>query len=286
MEQKVHINIEVIYRGDKGIIYLVPGQAFPVPFSFKGKEDVGLVEIKSYVSLWEWNDRIYTDITPGPLYIGYLKRERLDLVNNTHSTRDGFGITSYDVSRSNIQGRFNRREREVYSYPLRLALEHNNHARYVSCPACVIYMMPEMYVKLTDHAPYKRGDVKLYDILTHRVCRFRRAFMPIVLGKFDPVHHPVRWQKKLISEDMSPMHLKGYLLKMKLEEAGHSIYDTDFWYLAYPVSKRPCSRIHHRSPKERMIAVAPYIKGDALAPIDIGRKRVFSWEGMWDHRFN
>lgn len=296
-QQEVHISIEVWYKSDEGKRILSPGQALFVPF--EPQDFYWEVKIKSFVSLWE-GEKVYTDMSATPLHPDYLKKEKMNTIANCHSVKDGFGVTTYDVTNSRIPGRFAKNDRWVMEYPIDLLLKHEEGANYIAGPSCSMHLIPEVYAKVSEYGTPLKGDIELYDVLDEKVGKFRRVYMPIVLGAFDiPGKKRSDWQQKLWEDNTDPMLLGKMALWSCLNvytdpvsgHSGHyrnfwgnfkpdpkSPYDMCGWYLAYPIASKPNPVVLSKPKEPGTIFISPLAKHDALAYVDVGRKRVSNWE--------
>lgn len=291
-KHNVHISIEVKYKIGEKSIHLLPGQVIPFPIVPREGipeewKNLGRAEITVYASLWE-GDRVYTNLSSSPLSKEYILREQMEGYGTGHATYGGFGATHLYLD-GPVPGVFGHKERWTGSYPLELILKHDEEARFERGPACAMHLVPETYLKLTKYASPLPGDVRLYDVFSREVCTFRRLGLPIILGEFDGLcGRETRWQKVVLEEYLSPLANRGYktfgivscLRDPKTGETNQGKkgpYEKYVAYLAYRIPSPPNEVVTYSQPLPRPMFIAPYDRGDILAPLDLGRSRIHTW---------
>lgn len=271
---KVHFICEVGYEKK---YTLIPGQALPIRL-LQGEEERRDVEIKIHASLWREKD-VYTDVSPSPLTLQYIRDMHLGELIHVHSTKDGFGTT---VLRPEGQspGAFAKAGRTVFPSSIAEIMTLEDQGTYVAGPACYAHLIPGIYARLTPDAPIPDNAERMWDIGTGEVGTFVRLPLPVVLGAFDTFHRQTWWQTELMRRAFAPYEETVPLLYDLLEDAEiggkMGVFDCENYFYALPSPGPREGKVEQEkvSPK---IAILPYTNGDAWAGIDLGRKHVKDW---------
>ncbi len=293
---RVHFSLDVLWEAEETEpAILVPGQAFAVstfqdrtilkdPNPVKGK-----VTIKVFCSLHR-GDAVYTDASGQPIDMQDLVRDEMLDYTNIHISKKGFGVTVLSPE-DQVPGSFSNCGRLVLPYTLRELYEREQNSRKVMGPACHMYMVPSIFVKLTSKASPLKGDVELLDVELGETAMFRKIPLPVVLGDFETFHKPAAWQSLLLQQHNSPTRCQKLYLRTLLGSltdpvtGASNIYESGRYYFALP-GKTPSEIVPLSERGRIMIADIPYKRYDVLHDMDLGRKRVFSWEKqlMYQHR--